>query len=259
VKTEKINPYYLACVLKNEGEKQRFSRTLRASTNRIKNLDLAFPEKSEQDRIVAECETVDAECETARKSIEDNENKIMEAFNEAEKKNANTFKISDTAVFDVSIGKRVIETEVKQDGKIPIYSANVFEPFGYFDKLLLTDFSKPSVLWGIDGDWMVNLIPANQQFYPTDHCGILRVNTANINPRFLAYALKGEGIKQRFSRTLRASTDRIKSLTLTLPSITEQTRIVAEVEKLETEITAARAILSAAPARKHTILEKHLN
>jgi restriction endonuclease S subunit len=105
---------------------------------------------------------------------------------------------------------------------------------------------------------MVNLLSANQPFYPTDHCGVLRVKTDKVNPRYLAYALKKEGEKQRFSRTLRASTDRIRYLTLTLPSPEEQNRIVAEVEEYEAEIAAARAVLAAAPARKQAILEKWL-
>ena len=41
----------------------------------------------------------------------------------------------------------------------------------------MKDYSRPSVIWGIDGDWMVNIIPAGVPFYPTDHCGVLRIKT----------------------------------------------------------------------------------
>lgn len=62
----------------------------------------------------------------------------------------------------------MLNKELVYDGTIPVYSANVNEPFGYIDKLLITDFSLPSVLWGIDGDWMTRYMPDNTAFYPTD-------------------------------------------------------------------------------------------
>lgn len=82
------------------------------------------------------------------------------------------YRLSDKNYFDLSIGNRVLSDEVVENGSIPIYSANVFEEFGKIDKQNITDFSMPSILWGIDGDWMVNILPANKPFYPTDHCGV---------------------------------------------------------------------------------------
>lgn len=71
-------------------------------------------------------------------------------------------KLSNLDIFEISIGRRVLNTEASPEYTTPVYSANVFEPFGMIDKLLTTDFSKDSVIWGIDGDWMVNTIPANE-------------------------------------------------------------------------------------------------
>lgn len=96
------------------------------------------------------------------------------------------YKLSNTQFFDVSIGNRVLSEEVEDHGSIPIYSANVFEEFGRTNKQLITDFSMPSILWGIDGDWMVNLLPSGMPFYPTDHCGILRIKINDIVPEYLA-------------------------------------------------------------------------
>lgn len=85
------------------------------------------------------------------------------------------YKLSDRLKFSVNIGSRVKADELSNTGKIPVYSANVHNVFGKIDKLLITDFSKPSILWGIDGDWMVNIIKEDVEFYPTDHCGYLRI------------------------------------------------------------------------------------
>lgn len=72
------------------------------------------------------------------------------------------YRLADKNFFDLSIGNRVLSDEVVENGSIPIYSANVFEEFGRIDKQNITDFSVPSILWGIDGDWMVNIMPADK-------------------------------------------------------------------------------------------------
>ena len=141
-----------------------------------------------------------------------------------------------SADFDVSIGNRVLSTEIVDDGEIPVYSANVFEEFGRINKRNLTDFSKPSVIWGIDGDWMVNFIPANVPFYPTDHCGVLRTNTDKIIPEYLAFVLRVEGELENFSRVKRASIQRVKSLRVQIPPLDVQKKIVDDFNALDAQI-----------------------
>lgn len=81
------------------------------------------------------------------------------------------------ALFDLQLGDRVLADEqLVEDGKIPVYSANVHEPFGFIDSENLEDYSRDSIIWGIDGDWMVTTIDKNIPFYPTDHCGVLRTD-----------------------------------------------------------------------------------
>lgn len=135
------------------------------------------------------------------------------------------YKLSDSAKFSVSIGKRVLKKNIKNDGKYPIYSANVFKPFGYTNSLLFDEFDKPSVLWGIDGDWMTNYISENLPFYPTDHCGVLRCLDGSVNIIYLSYALYEAGKDFKFSRQIRASEDRIKDLIISVPDLSEQNKI----------------------------------
>ena len=107
----------------------------------------------------------------------------------------------DPEKFSVSIGKRVLDKKLVPNGAISVYSANVMEPFGFIDKLPITDSSVPSVLWGIDGDWMTSYIPEEKEFYPTDHCGVLRCKTPDVNPRYLVHIFEVEGKKMDFSRS----------------------------------------------------------
>ena len=154
------------------------------------------------------------------------------------------YRLSDKNTFELSIGNRVLSDEVVENGSIPIYSANVFEEFGKIDKQNITDFSVPSILWGIDGDWMVNIIPANKPFYPTDHCGVLRIKTDDIIPKYMALALQVEGEFERFSRSNRASTQRISNLVIQIPSVADQQKVIDEIEAIDKKITDEQAIIS---------------
>ena len=153
---------------------------------------------------------------------------------------AKEYRLSDNNYFELSIGKRVLNSEMNDIFDVPVYSANVFEPFGYINKFIVKDFSRPSVIWGIDGDWMVNCIPENLQFYPTDHCGVLRCKTDDINPYFLSYILETVGKSYGFRRELRASIERIKSLSVKIPSKSLQQKIVAECQKIDAEANEAK-------------------
>ncbi len=135
--------------------------------------------------------------------------------------------LADTGRFDVSIGKRVFNKQLVPDGTVPVYSANVIEPFGHIDELLITDFSLPSVLWGIDGDWMTNYIPAGLEFYPTDHCGVLRCKTLEVSPRYMVHILEIEGKKMGFSRSYRASIDRVQGISFAVPDRAAQDEAIA--------------------------------
>ena len=234
-------------------------------SNKIAEFQIPLPPLPIQRKIVAECEKVDEEYNTSRMSIEEYKKKIAQVFERLEVitnvgggGGGVTLKLSNTAVFDISIGKRVLNSEVSPQYTIPVYSANVFEPFGMIDKLLIEDFSKPSVLWGIDGDWMVNIVDAGIPFYPTDHCGVLRIKTDDILPNYMAYLLEKEGKKVGFSRTYRASIDRIESLSVQAAPIEEQRKAIKEIETYESEIAAAKEVMAACTEKKKMILDKWL-
>jgi len=149
--------------------------------------------------------------------------------------------------------------EFVENGMFDIYSANVYEPFGTTNHSILSDFSLPSVLWGIDGDWMVNFIDKNAKFCPTDHCGVIRVlNESIVLPYYLVYPLQKEGERLRFSRANRASTERIRSLSLQVPSLGIQKEVVEKLRKYDSEIANAKQQISSAPSRKQAILDKYL-
>lgn len=108
-----------------------------------------------QQRILNDINKYEGIIQKQEKQIQDAENQIkalkFSGYN-------TQYKLSDSTKFSISIGRRVLKRDIKDDGKYPVYSANVFKPFGYTDSLLFNDFNLSSVLWGIDGDWMTNYI-----------------------------------------------------------------------------------------------------
>ena len=228
----------------------------------IKTIPVPNIDETIQQQIISECEKIDEEYNNTRMSIEDYRKKIEDLFNKLDvisTEGGTKLSLSDPTKFDVSIGKRVLNKQLVQNGKYPVYSANVTEPFGYIDELLIKDFSMSSVLWGIDGDWMTNYISENIEFYPTDHCGVLRCKTNEIHPKYLAHVLDVEGAKLGFSRSYRASIDRVQGITFEVPDYQKQVDVVSEVEKIETKIIELEQKLESLSGKTAEIINSYLN
>ncbi|EAK4924956.1 restriction endonuclease [Campylobacter jejuni] len=256
----------------------------------LQNMVIPKPPLEIQKQIVAECEKIEEQYNTLSLSIkeyqnlikamlqkcgiiEDNQeyelNSILDKINNLCKINLDSEFLSSfnktikeyalsNPIFKLSIGKRVLNNELLENGQIPVYSANVLEVFGFVNKEILQDYDNDSVLWGIDGDWMVGFIPKNKKFYPTDHCGVLRVDVTKINAKYISFILNEAGKKQGFSRKLRASIDRIKALRVKLPSLEFQDQIADITDKIEKKINEYKIELDRLEKEKEKILQKYL-
>ena len=257
-KEDKAIPKYLETVF-NKMNFGLFGASIpQLTVPQISDFKIPLPPLDIQKMIVSEIKVLEAKEQKAKEEIEKGKETILNLFNNLEAKADKTVRLSDETLFQISIGKRVLKNEFVENGKIPVYSANVIEPFGNIDKLLIEDFSKPSVLWGIDGDWMVNHLPKDYPFYPTDHCGVLRVKDNTINEKYLAFILEKEGKAFEFSRTKRASIDRIQGIKIAVPPLSEQQKFVSEIEKIEEQIKTLETEISEIPKQKEVILKKYL-
>ena len=237
------------------------SGQIELSLDIIGNIKIPVPPIDVQKQIVKEIDDIEKSITEAIKDIEKSKAKIEELVELAQQRRELVYRLSNNNVFYLTIGRRVLNSELIKNGRIPVYSANVNMPFGYVNDSndnILNDFSLPSVLWGIDGDWMVNYISSNIPFYPTDHCGVLRVLTNEISPKYLSFIFNKLGKQQGFCRTLRASIDRISGLSVELPNYNIQMETVSHIEKLELEITKARTVIESAASEKQAILDKYL-
>lgn len=186
----------------------------------IENFVIPVPPLAEQKKIIAEFDKIDKEIQKTTDIISGTDKAISDKFDEMfgeNKLKSYTLCKLDSDDFELFIGDRVIASEIVTNGKYPVFSANVYEAFGRIDKQNITDFGVASVLWGIDGDWMVNLIQKDIPFYPTDHCGVLRIRSNEFVAEYVERMLFKVGQKERFSRANRASVSRIKGLSIPVP------------------------------------------
>lgn len=121
--------------------------------------------------------------------------------------------LANETLFDLSIGKRVLKADLHgvPEGPIPLYSANVLVPFGMrkATSRRADSFKVPSVLWGIDGDFVLTAKRAGEVFDITDHCGRCRVLAKDLDAEYVAAAIRIARAKA-FDREFRPSLKRMK-------------------------------------------------
>jgi type I restriction-modification system DNA methylase subunit/restriction endonuclease S subunit len=229
------------------------------SAANLGRLKIPLPSVLIQQQIVDECEIIEKEYQSICYHIEDIKAEMERIMLQAQSEAKNVVKFNRSDLFSISIGRRVLKSEIVEEGVFDVFSANVFEPFGKTNHSVLSDFSKPSILWGIDGDWMVNYRESNKPFNPTDHCGVIRVlDESVINPRYLVYPLLKAGEVERFSRANRASTERIKALTIMVPDIEIQDDVAEKVIALDNKLLNLYEVLKKNTKKKQEVLDKYL-
>lgn len=133
----------------------------------------------------------------------------------------------------------------------------------------------PSAVAYKKGDILVsNIRPYLQKIWYADHDGacspdvlVFRVNNDEIQSKFLFYSMKRQeffdfitnqaGVKGM--KMPRGNKEATLNFKIVVPSISEQNKIVAQVEQYEAEIRKAQVIIDGCAARKKVILDKYLN
>lgn len=259
VPTSKYMPQYIKYIMEGIDVVNEGATTPQLSVPKVRQYKLPNAPIDVQKKIVSECSKAEEQYQKCIDNISRLKDDMDSVLADSYSKSTTVLRLDNEQVFNLSIGRRVLKSELKKDGAYEVFSANVFEPFGRTDSSLLSDFSKPSVLWGIDGDWMVNYLQADRPFYPTDHCGVIKVLDENvILPKYLVYPLLKAGEHERFSRANRASTERIKALTIRVPSIDIQKETVSKVIEIENEINTLKQKMKECKFQKQVILDKYL-
>lgn len=147
-----------------------------------------------------------------------------------------TVLLSDKNYFDISIGKRLLKKDLFKNvdntkANIPVYSANVFTPFGYVEKSNIVKFINPYILWGIDGSFDLSFKDRGEVFASTDHCGTIEITDKKINPEYLLIILYLKKFEYGFDRGLRSNLINVGRVEINIP-IDENYNFDIEAQKV---------------------------
>lgn len=101
--------------------------------------------------------------------------------------------------------------------------------------------------------FVARFYPQGKPFYPTDHCGVLRVWNENIHPRYMARILENGGKKLRFSRSFRASLGRVAGISFIATPYDMQQGAMEQIAGLEKEISEREAALRKLDAKESDV------
>lgn len=220
VKNKNIHPRFVYYKLQDIKKIYGFDFHYKATPNNVSLISIEIPKNAKgQFNLKAQQVAIEqfTKHEQMRKTVADHRERISTALVALEMPFPfEEESIDNSELFELNIGRRVLKKDVVKAG-VPVYSANVRKPFGFTRQTILKDFTRPSLLWGIDGNFDWNLLPKDMPFMPTDHCGILRIKSPLIHAPYIYHVLQATRERYGFDRTFRASLMNIKTVTLPIP------------------------------------------
>jgi type I restriction enzyme M protein len=263
---EKVNSGYLFFVLKevmqNLKDIATGSKFKSITTDDFEMVKIPLPPLDIQEQIVAECEKVDAEYNTSRMSIEEYKKKIAHIFEKIESISVSfskRMKIGDLAKEIFAGGdlpKERYSLEKTDKYTIPIF-ANAIQNdglYGYTDIAKVTEKCLTISARGTIGFTKVRTEP----FYPIVRLLVLIPKTELVEYKYLEYAIGRVDMKKFGANIPQLTVPQISDFQIPVPPLSEQKKIVAEIEGYESKIAEAQALMDSAPERKKRILEKYL-
>lgn len=232
----------------------------------LKLIQVPIIDEKLQHKIVSECKKVDEEYSNSQKSIEKNNKKIAEVIGkiESEKKT-----IAD--IGKICMCKRIMKNETNQNTGIPFYKIGTFggHANAYISNELYEKYraqypypKKGQILISAAGTLGRTVEFDGEPAYFQDSNIVWIDNDEKIvSNQYLLRAL--QGVKWEDYATVgsvipRIYNEKLRSVSIPVPSLSEQQRIVSKIEKYEQKIVDAKAVMASCADRKKEILRKYL-
>ncbi len=208
-----------------------------------------------QEQIVSECEKVDDEYNHSRVCIEENKRKILGLLEKIQSKSGIKYKELQSLLVGIKGYKtKIAENQIMQQGKYPVITQESDRLIaGYTnDENVIDDL--PLIVFG---DHSCTFKYVDFPFVRgADGTHLLKVDAGTLLPKFLYEYLQTVQIENagKYERHYKY----LKQVIVPIPSISDQDRIVSEIETYEQKISEAKTVMAGCAERKKQILEKWL-
>lgn len=277
--SEKISNIYLFYYLKSNQEQITGNEGAifqSISRDQVLSLKIPLPPLDIQEKIVAEIEVLEEKEKKAKEEVEKQKENIKNVISKV------SGELTTLSNITSKIGSGATplggEGSYKQSGISLIRSQNVYDGEFYEKGLAFIDdvqaeklkgvtVEKNDVLFNITGASICRCCIVPEKYLPArvnQHVSIIRV-TEKVLPKYLQAILVSDIYKSQLLEIGDGATSReaitkqqLEDFKIPLPSLSDQQKIVAEIEKIEAKITALEKEIAEIPKQKEAILKKYL-
>lgn len=267
--SELDNGYLYYCLtgeirqLRANADGTKFPSIIRDTFDSIR---IPLPPIEVQREIITECEEVDTEFAEARNLIINSEDKINALVESVEGDNIRIGEIG-----KICMCKRILKKETNTNSGIPFYKIGTFgrKADSFISKELYEKYKakypypqKGQILISAAGTLGKSVAFDGESAYFQDSNIVWIDNDESIVlNQYLLYALRTVRWKEyatEGSVISRIYNDSLRSVTITVPTLPEQKKIVKRISILEAKIVEAKEIMAGCSSRKQAILDKYL-
>jgi type I restriction enzyme M protein len=235
----------------------------------LSKIQIPIPPKKIQEKIVEELEVLKKREEQSKNKINQLDKNIKQIVsNNSESEKLDNIKLMLSRGKSPKYGTSNIQ--IIKSGQARGYKEFNFAEKYYVDENFILDerkLEKGDILInssGVGTAGRVTLFNLDGEFVVDSHISILRIDKNKANPDYILYSLANIGFKtieamaMGQSGQIELSQTTIKNIKIPLPSISEQNKIVKEIEKIESEISKLKKEINEVPKLKENILNKYL-
>lgn len=282
VNEEKILPHYLFYYTQTQYYWDQVEANSIAVTQpnlnaeKIKNIKIPLPSKDIQEQIVSEIEALEDSAEKMKTEIGGLKEEIISLFLNSQGKFVRLEDI--TSKIGSGATPRGGEGSYQNSGITLIRSQNIHDSLftkkglafinkTQAKKLDNVSVEKNDILFNITGASVARCCLVNEKYLPArvnQHVSIIRVNE-NAIPKYVQLVLVSDEFKKRLLEIAEGGTSRqaitksqLENFKIPLPPLSEQEKIVSEIEQIEEKINKLEKDLQSIPSQKEDILKKHL-
>ncbi|MDR2125445.1 MAG: restriction endonuclease subunit S, partial [Prevotellaceae bacterium] len=246
----------------------------------FRNIKIPFPPKEIQEKIVAEIEAVENKEAEAKEKIDRLKNEINLIINLLFDNRNEYNKVEIQNIAKVLGGKRIpkelslaanktdypyIRVSDLKNGTIDLGSLKYIDE-NVFNRIKNYTISKTDVYISIAGTiGLVGLVPDELDGKSlTENAAKIVIDTTKTTKEFLYYCLSSNNLQKQIKDNTRSvgvpklALKRIETLKIPLPPLSEQRKIVSEIENIENQISEAQKIIENSADIKNGIMKKYL-